>query len=166
LVLAEQEIIELLKPLAPELICLAGFMRLLSPYLIGHCNREDRYGIMNIHPALLPAFPGTDGYGDTLAYGCRFGGVTVHFVDEGEDTGPIIAQATYPIWPGDTLDIIRKRGLELEYMLYSQCIQWMAQGDLQVEDGKHGRPQVRILDPAYPQFIERLTQKAFAGEGI
>ena len=166
LVLAEQEIIELLDPLAPELICLAGFMRLISPYFIKHYNREDRYGIMNIHPALLPAFPGTDGYGDTLAYGCRFGGVTVHFVDEGEDTGPIIAQATYPIWPGDSLNIIRKRGLQLEYVLYSQCIQWMAQGDLQVEDGKDGRPRVRILDPDYPQFIEGLTQKAFARQGI
>jgi len=161
LLLAEQEIIELLDPLVPELICLAGFMRLISPYFIGHYNTEDRYGIMNIHPALLPAFPGTDGYGDTFAYGCRFGGITVHFVDEGEDTGPIIAQATYPIWPDDTLDVIRKRGLELEYVLYSQCIQWMAQGDLQVEDGKDGRPQVRILDPEYPQFIEQLTKKAF-----
>jgi phosphoribosylglycinamide formyltransferase-1 len=158
--LAEQEIIELLDPLAPELICLAGFMRLISPYFIGHYNRADRYGIMNIHPALLPAFPGTDGYGDTLAHGCRFGGITVHFVDEGEDTGPIIAQAAYPIWPNDTLDIIRKRGLELEYALYSQCIQWMAQEDLQVEYGKDGRPQVRILDPEYPQFIERLTKQA------
>ncbi|UCG22534.1 MAG: phosphoribosylglycinamide formyltransferase [Deltaproteobacteria bacterium] len=162
LVLAEQEIIELLNPLAPELICLAGFMRLISPYFIGHYNREDRYGIMNIHPALLPAFPGTDGYGDTFGYGCRFGGITVHFVDEGEDTGPIIAQATYPIWPGDTLDVIRKRGLELEYALYSQCIQWMAQEDLQVDYGKDGRPQVRILDPEYPRFLEQLTQKAFA----
>jgi phosphoribosylglycinamide formyltransferase-1 len=161
LVLAEQKIIELLKPLAPELICLAGFMRLLSPYFIGHYNREDRYGIMNIHPALLPAFPGSDGYGDTLAYGCRFGGVTVHFVDEGEDSGPIIAQATYPIWPDDTLDIIRKRGLELEYVLYSQCVQWMAQGALQLEDGKNKRPQVRILDPQYPKFVEQLTDKAF-----
>jgi phosphoribosylglycinamide formyltransferase-1 len=161
LVLAEQEIIELLKPLAPDLICLAGFMRLLSPYFIGHYNREERYGIMNIHPALLPAFPGTDGYGDTFAYGCCFGGITVHFVDEGEDSGPIIAQATYPIWPGDTLEIIRKRGLELEYILYSQCVQWMAQGDLQVEDGRDGRPQVRILDPEYPKFLEELTRKAF-----
>ena len=161
LVLAEQEIIELLNPLAPELICLAGFMRLISPYFIGHYNREDRYGIMNIHPALLPAFPGTDGYGDTFGYGCRFGGITVHFVDEGEDTGPIIAQAAYPIWPGDTLDAVRKRGLEIEYVLYSQCIQWMAQGDLQVEYGKDGRPQVRIVDPEYPQFIEQLTRKAF-----
>ena len=142
LVLAEQEILALLEPLNPDLICLAGFMRLISPYFIGHYNTKDRYGIMNIHPALLPAFPGTDGYGDTFAYGCRFGGITVHFVDEGEDTGPIIAQAIYPIWREDTLDSIRKRGLELEYVLYSQCIQWMAQGYLQVEVGKAEQPQV------------------------
>jgi len=161
LVLAEQEMIELLDPLAPDLICLAGFMRLISPYLIGHYNTEDSYRIMNIHPALLPAFPGTDGYGDTFAYGCRFGGITVHFVDEGEDTGPIIAQATYPIWPDDTVDAIRKRGLKLEYALYSQCIQWMAQGDLLVKKDKDGRPTIHILDPAYPKFLEQLTEKAF-----
>ena len=162
LVLAEQEIIEILEPLAPELICMAGFMRLISPYFIGHYNKQERYGIMNIHPALLPAFPGTDGYGDTFAYGCRFGGITVHFVDEGEDTGPIIAQATYPIWPSDTVGKIRRRGMELEYALYSQCIQWMAQGDLLVEQGADGRPQVRILDPEYPKFLEQLTRQAFA----
>ena len=161
LVLAEQEVIELLDPLTPELICLAGFMRLISPYFIEQYNKEDRYGIMNIHPALLPAFPGSDGYGDTFAYGCRFGGITVHFVDEGEDTGPIIAQATYPIWPEDTLDQVKKRGLKLEYALYSQCIQWMAQGDLLVEKGKDGRSSVRIQDPKYPQFIEELTKQAF-----
>ena len=162
LVLAEQEIIGLLKPVNPDLICLAGFMRLISPYFIGHYNKEDSYGIMNIHPALLPAFPGTDGYGDTFAHGCRFGGITVHFVDEGEDTGPIIAQAIYPIWPEDTLEVVRRRGLELEYALYSQCIQWMAQGDLQLESGEDGRPHVRILDPEYTKFIEQLTQQAFA----
>ena len=162
LVLAEQQVLELLKPLNPDLICLAGFMRLISPYFIGHYNTRDRYRIMNIHPALLPAFPGSDGYGDTFAHGCRFGGITVHFVDEGEDTGPIIAQAVYPIWREDSLDTIRKRGLELEYELYSQCIQWMAQGDLKLESGEDGRPRVRILDPEYPKFIEQLTQQAFS----
>jgi phosphoribosylglycinamide formyltransferase-1 len=162
LVLAEQEVLALLEPLKPDLICLAGFMRLISPYFIGHYNAEDRYRIMNIHPALLPAFPGTDGYGDTFAYGCRFGGVTVHFVDEGEDTGPIIAQAMYPIWPDDTLEVIRKRGLELEYAIYSQCIQWMAQGDLQLAVSEDGQPQVRILDPKYPAFLEQLTKRAFS----
>jgi len=162
LVLAEQEVLALLEPLKPDLICLAGFMRLISPYFIGHYNTKDRYRIMNIHPALLPAFPGTDGYGDTFAYGCRFGGVTVHFVDEGEDTGPIIAQAIYPIWPDDTLEVIRKRGLELEYAIYSQCIQWMAQGDLQLAVSEDGQPQVRILDPKYPAFLEQLTKRAFS----
>jgi len=162
LVLAEQETIGLLKPLNPDLICLAGFMRLISPYFIGQYNTADRYRIMNIHPALLPAFPGTDGYGDTFAYGCRFGGITVHFVDEGEDTGPIIAQAIYPIWPEDTLEVIRKKGLELEYAIYPQCIQWVAQGDLKLVSGEDGRPQVRILDPEYPQFLDQLTRRAFA----
>ena len=166
LVLAEEEIIELLDPLAPELLCLAGFMRLLSPYFIGHYNKDERYGIMNIHPALLPAFRGTNGYGDTLAYGCRFGGITVHFVDEGEDTGPIIAQATYPIWPDETVEEIRKRGMELEYALYSQCIQWMAQGDLLVEKGKDGGTRVRILDPQYPEFIKQLMKQAFERYGM
>ncbi|MGD8254737.1 MAG: phosphoribosylglycinamide formyltransferase [Syntrophobacterales bacterium] len=164
LVLAEQEIIGFLQPSNPDLICLAGFMRLISPYLIGHYNSENSYGIMNIHPALLPAFPGTDGYGDTFTHGCRFGGVTVHFVDEGEDTGPIIAQAIYPIWREDSLDAIRKRGLELEYQLYPQCIQWMAQGDLQLVSGEDGRPHVGILDPEYPKFIEKLTRQAFERE--
>lgn len=162
LVLAEKEIVGLLEPLNPDLICLAGFMRLISPFFIGHYNTEDRYRIMNIHPALLPAFPGTDGYGDTFAYGCRFGGITVHFVDEGEDTGPIIAQAIYPIWPEDTIEETRTRGLQLEYLLYSQCIQWMAQGDLQLVVTEDGQPQVRILDPEYPKFVEQLTQQAFA----
>jgi phosphoribosylglycinamide formyltransferase-1 len=117
---------------------------------------------MNIHPAFLPAFSGAHGYEDTFAYGCRFGGITVHFVDEGEDTGPIIAQAIYPIWPEDTLDLTRERGLKLEHRLYPQCIQWMAQGDLQVVSAEDGSPQVRILDPNYPQFVEELMQQAFA----
>jgi phosphoribosylglycinamide formyltransferase-1 len=162
LVLAEQEIIGLLEPFNPDLICLAGFMRLITPYFIGHYNTKDRCRVMNIHPAFLPAFPGTDGYGDTFGYGCRFGGITVHFVDEGEDTGPIIAQAIYPIWPEDSLDTIRERGLNLEYQLYPQCIQWQAQGDLKLVSGEDGRPQVRILDPEYPKFIEQLTQQAFS----
>ena len=83
-------------------------------------------------------------------------------MDEGEDTGPIIAQAAYPIWPDDTLDLIKRRGLELEYILYSQCIQWVAQRDLQLVVNEKGQSQVRILDPEYPRFLERLTRKAFA----
>jgi phosphoribosylglycinamide formyltransferase-1 len=85
---------------------------------------------MNIHPALLPAFPGVDGYGDTFRYGCKVGGCTVHFIDYGEDSGPIIGQRAFPISSGDTLDSIRKKGLELEWKLYPECIQMFAEGRL------------------------------------
>jgi len=99
-----------------DLLCLAGFMRLLSPALVDDISPDsDRPCIMNIHPALLPAFPGVDGYGDTWRYGCKVGGCTVHFVDHGEDTGPIIDQRVYIIEPDDTLDSVRAKGLKLEY---------------------------------------------------
>ncbi|MBW1982063.1 MAG: phosphoribosylglycinamide formyltransferase [Deltaproteobacteria bacterium] len=160
LVLAEREIISLVEPIEPDLVCLAGYMRLLSPYFIQKFNRAGAYGIMNIHPALLPAFPGEHGYEDTFNYGCRFGGITVHYVDEGEDTGPVIAQAVYPIWPDDTLEDIKRRGLALEYQLYSKCIQWHAREELEVGLTAGGRPQVRILDPEYPQFVHELIEQA------
>jgi phosphoribosylglycinamide formyltransferase-1 len=86
---------------------------------------------MNIHPALLPAFPGTDGYGDTWRYGCAIGGCTVHFVDYGEDTGPIIDQAVVSV-RGDSLEKFKERGLDAEHELYPRCIQWFAQGRLKV----------------------------------
>jgi phosphoribosylglycinamide formyltransferase-1 len=161
LVLAEQELVGLLDPLGPDLICLAGFLRLLSPYFIQHYQGDGDYRIMNIHPALLPAFPGEHGYADTFNYGCKFGGITVHFVDEGEDTGPVVAQAVYPMWPGDTLETVQQRGLRLEYVLYPQCIQWVAQGDVQVEHTGDGRSRVHILDPEYPQFVHGLVRQAF-----
>jgi phosphoribosylglycinamide formyltransferase-1 len=162
LVLAEAEIISLLDLLAPDLICLAGFMRLLSPFFIEHYQGGGRYRIMNIHPALLPAFPGGRGYEDTLGYGCKLGGITVHFVDEGEDTGPVIAQAVYPIWPQDTLDAVQQRGLRLEHILYPQCIQWVARGHLLVVESPDGRARVEVLDPEYPRFLENLVHLAFA----
>ncbi len=161
LILAEQEIIRLVDTAKPDVICLAGFMRLLSPYLISHYQGGGTYRIMNIHPALLPAFPGEHGYADTFSYGSKIGGITVHFVDEGEDTGPVIAQAIYPIWPEDTLELVRQRGLHLEYALYPRCIQWMAQGHLRVTIGFAGRPVVQILDPSYPDFLEGLIRRAF-----
>jgi phosphoribosylglycinamide formyltransferase-1 len=92
---------------------------------------------MNIHPALLPAFPGVDGYGDTYRYGCRVGGCTVHFIDYGEDSGPIIGQKSFPIADDDSLDEIKKRGLELEWQLYPACVQLFAQNRLQVVTMTH-----------------------------
>ena len=114
-----------------DLLVLAGFMRVLTPYFIDRINtKPGKYRIMNIHPALLPAFPGTDGYGDTFRYGCKIGGCTVHFIDYGEDTGPIIGQKAFEILDSDTLDDIKKKGLELEWELYPACIQRFAQGKI------------------------------------
>lgn len=85
-----------------------------------------KHRIMNIHPALLPAFPGTDGYGDTFRYGCKVGGCTVHYIDYGEDTGPIIGQRAFQIEDNDTLESVKQKGLALEWQLYPECIQKFA----------------------------------------
>jgi phosphoribosylglycinamide formyltransferase-1 len=112
-------------------LVLAGFMRNLTPYFIDRVNLNRACPrIMNIHPALLPAFPGIDGYGDTFRYGCKVGGCTVHFIDYGEDTGAIIGQRTFPISGDDTLDSVRKKGLQVEWELYPECIQLFAEGRL------------------------------------
>jgi phosphoribosylglycinamide formyltransferase 1 len=162
LVRAEHEIIRILSQYEIDYVCLAGYMRLLSPYLLNHFKRGDEWRVINIHPALLPAFPGQHGYEDTFAYGGRWGGITVHFADEGEDSGAIIAQAAYPIWPEDDLDAVKKRGLQLEYELYAQCINWLAAGQLVLEFGEGMRTRVRITDPAYRDILFSWLQKAFA----
>ena len=133
-VIAETELLRNMKAYQFDLIVLAGFMRNLTPYFIDHVNTApDCPRIMNIHPALLPSFPGTDGYGDTFRYGCKVGGCTVHFIDYGEDSGPIIGQRTFAIDPEDTLDTVKKKGLEQEWILYPACIQLYAENRLSVE---------------------------------
>ncbi len=131
---AESQLIEKMKSFPFDLLVLAGFMRNLTPYFIDRINVASQCPkIMNIHPALLPSFPGVDGYGDTFRYGCKVGGCTVHFIDYGEDSGPIIGQRTFQIEPGDTLDVIKKKGLEQEWILYPECIQLFAQDRLQIK---------------------------------
>jgi phosphoribosylglycinamide formyltransferase-1 len=116
-----------------DLLVLAGFMRVLTPYFIDRVNTDPLLPrIMNIHPALLPSFPGTDGYGDTYRYGCKVGGCTVHFVDYGEDTGAIIGQRAFEIGPQDTVETVREKGLKLEWELYPACIQLFAKKRLRV----------------------------------
>ena len=162
LVSAERELISILDRFQPDLVCLAGYMRLVTPFFIHHYKRDGQWRVINIHPALLPAFPGQHGYEDTFAYGCRWGGVTVHFVDEGEDSGPIIAQAVYPIWPDDTVESIRRRGLQLEYAVYAQCINWLAGGHVHC-DSLQGRSQAAsIVDPAYPAIVKGWLELALA----
>lgn len=124
---AEKALLEQIVPYEIDLLVLAGFMRTLTPYFIDRINTvPGKYKIMNIHPALLPAFPGTDGYGDTFRYGCKVGGCTVHYIDYGEDTGPIIGQRAFQIEDDDNLDTVKKKGLELEWQLYPECIQKFA----------------------------------------
>lgn len=160
LVDAEQELIGILDTYRPDIICLAGFMRLLTPHFLHRYNSRGQWRVLNVHPALLPAFPGEHGYEDTLAYGCKWGGITVHFVDEGEDSGPIIAQAVYPLWPGDGVEEIRQRGLQLEYAVYPQVINWMAAGYVEIRDHPEDRFRVRITDPAYPRIVEGWVMKS------
>ena len=153
--IAEAGLLLAMEPYPFDLLVLAGFMRNLTPYFIDRVNTErSRPRIMNIHPALLPAFAGVDGYGDTFRYGCKVGGCTVHFIDYGEDTGPIIGQRAFQIQPQDTIDTIRKKGLELEWELYPACIQLFAQGRIrlvkmrfELKDGKRlERTVAKIVD--------------------
>jgi phosphoribosylglycinamide formyltransferase-1 len=128
---AEAALLDEMKSYPFDLLVLAGFMRNLTPYFIDRVNTtEGRPRIMNIHPALLPAFPGVDGYGDTFRYGCKIGGCTVHFVDYGEDSGPIIGQRVYTISEDDTLESIRQKGLKIEWTLYPECVKLFAEGRL------------------------------------
>ena len=129
--IAESALLENMNSFSFDLLVLAGFMRNLTPYFVDRINTNSSCPrIMNIHPALLPSFPGVDGYGDTFRYGCKAGGCTVHFIDYGEDSGPIIGQRTFQIEPEDTLDSIKKKGLALEWELYPECIQLYAENRL------------------------------------
>jgi phosphoribosylglycinamide formyltransferase-1 len=129
--IAEAMLLDNMKNYPFDLLVLAGFMRNLTPYFIDRVNTvPDHLRIMNIHPALLPAFPGIDGYGDTFRYGCKIGGCTVHFVDYGEDSGPIIGQRTYTISEDDTIESVREKGLKLEWTLYPECVKLFAEGRL------------------------------------
>ncbi|WP_287152624.1 phosphoribosylglycinamide formyltransferase [Candidatus Solincola tengchongensis] len=133
----DRELIRILRENSVDLVVLAGYMRLVSPEFV----EAFRNRILNIHPALLPSFPGTSGVADALAYGVKVTGVTVHFVDEGLDTGPIILQEAIPVLPGDDVESLHQRIHEVEYRLYPEAIRLFCQGRLKVE----GR-RVVILD--------------------
>ncbi len=133
----EEKLTEALKAEGVTLVVLAGFMRILSPYFVHEFSGR----IMNIHPALLPSFTGAHAHRDVLAYGVKVSGCTVHFVDEGMDSGPIILQAAVPVLQDDNEDTLGARVLEQEHILYPKAIQLYVEGRLRV-DGRH----VTILD--------------------
>ncbi len=115
-----------------ELVCLAGYMRLLSPDFTRRWDGK----LLNIHPSLLPSFPGLDAQAQALRAGVRVTGCTVHFVDQGLDTGPIIDQGALHIEAGESLESMSARLLELEHQLYPKCLKQVAAQQVQLIDGK------------------------------
>jgi phosphoribosylglycinamide formyltransferase-1 len=125
----DREVVAALREFHVDLVCLAGFMRILSPHFI----REFPGRILNIHPALLPAFPGSDAQRQALEHGVKFTGCTVHLVDEGVDTGPIIAQAVVPVLDGDTVESLSERILKEEHRIYSEAICLLLEDRVRIE---------------------------------
>ena len=125
----DRAMIDILDKNGVELIVMAGFMRLLSTAFL----RTYPLRIMNIHPALLPAFPGLHVQKKAVEYGVKFSGCTVHFADEGVDTGPIIIQAVVPVLPEDSELTLAERILREEHKIYPQAIQWYAEGRIEVK---------------------------------
>lgn len=130
-------LVERLRAHRVDLVCLAGYMRLVSPaFLRAFGPTPETRGcprVVNVHPGLLPSFPGLHAQRQCLDYGARFAGCTVHFVDEGTDTGPVIVQAVVPVLPDDDEAALAARVLAEEHRLYPQAIHWFAQGRLSVE---------------------------------
>lgn len=114
------------------LICLAGFMRIMSPEFIKHYKGR----IINIHPAILPAFPGLHSQRQAVEYGVKYSGCTVHFVDEGVDTGPIILQAIVEVKDDDTEESLSKRILKQEHQIYPKAVKLIAEGKIKIKGRK------------------------------
>jgi phosphoribosylglycinamide formyltransferase-1 len=125
----DAEIVEILSAHQVDLVCLAGFMRLLSPVFV----RAFPGRIVNIHPALLPAFPGLDAQRQAWDHGAKVTGATVHLVDEGLDSGPIVAQEAVSVLPGDTPDTLAARILEAEHRLYPRAVRLLLESRCRVE---------------------------------
>ncbi|WEX87538.1 phosphoribosylglycinamide formyltransferase [Sinorhizobium garamanticum] len=128
----EAAILAELERLRPDIICLAGYMRLLSAAFIQ--RHEGR--ILNIHPSLLPLFPGLHTHQRAIDAGMRLAGCTVHFVTEGMDDGPIIAQAAVPVLAGDTAETLAARVLTVEHKIYPMALRLVAEGKIEMKDGR------------------------------
>ena len=134
----DRQLIDELKKHTVDLVCLAGYMRILS----GHFIREFHQRILNIHPSLLPAFPGLDAQYQALDHGVKFSGCTVHFVEEGLDSGPIVSQAAVPVLAEDTVESLSARILKEEHRIYSEALRIVLAGQYRIE----GRRVVRMTE--------------------
>jgi phosphoribosylglycinamide formyltransferase 1 len=134
-------VVDVLRARGVEVVVLAGFLRLVTEVLLDAFPLR----IVNVHPALLPAFPGVNAQRQAIAYGVRVSGCTVHFVDRGTDTGPIIAQGAVPVLAGDDEATLAARILAQEHELLPRVLQWMAEGRVKVEAANgQARPRVRV----------------------
>jgi phosphoribosylglycinamide formyltransferase-1 len=125
----DRQVVAALREKNVDLVCLAGYMRLLSPYFV----REFPQRILNIHPSLLPAFPGLEPQRQALEHGAKFSGCTVHFVDENLDAGPIILQAVVPIEDADTPDALAARILREEHRIYTEAVNIVLDGRYRIQ---------------------------------
>ena len=125
----DAELVSVLRDHGVELVCLAGFMRLLSPVFI----RAFPGRVLNVHPALLPAFPGLDAQRQAFEHGVKVSGATVHLVDEGLDSGPIVAQEAVPVRTDDTVESLAARILEAEHRIYPQAVRLLLGGRCRIE---------------------------------
>jgi len=140
--LYEQAIVELLNKYGVELVCLAGYMRIATQVLLDAFPNR----ILNIHPSLLPSFPGLRAQRQALDYGVRYSGCTVHFVDQGVDSGPIILQAVVPVLQDDTEETLSARILAEEHKIYVEAIRLYQRGCLEIE-GR--RVKIKDIDKGY-----------------
>ena len=131
---AEDRCVELLRAAGVDTVVLAGFMRIVKPRLLAAFPNR----VLNIHPALLPAFPGIRSWAQALDYGCKVAGVTVHFVDAGTDSGPIIVQKAVPVLEGDTPETLHARIQEQEHLAYPEALGILASGKWSL-DGRRVR---------------------------
>ena len=136
----DSAVVDVLRARGVEWVVLAGFMRLLTDVLLDAFPMH----VVNIHPALLPSFPGVHAQRQALEYGVRVTGCTVHLVDRGTDTGPIVAQAAVPVRDGDDEEALRLRILKREHELLPRVLQWIAEGRMIVEPAAPLRPRVRL----------------------
>lgn len=148
----EAHIVDVLRAAAADWVALAGYMRLVGPRLLDAFPGR----VLNIHPSLLPAFPGLHAQAQAHAAGVRVSGATVHFVDQGMDTGPIIAQGVVPAHPTDTVDDLQARILTVEHQIYPLALRWAVEGRLRLVD-------TRAIVDLHPD--EALVTHRFAGGG-
>ena len=125
----DRKIVSILKYFQVDLVCLAGYMKIISEVFVDSFPNR----IMNIHPALLPSFPGLKSHEKALQYGVKISGATVHFVDKGVDTGPIIVQVAVPVLPDDTPETLASRVLQFEHRIYPQAVKWFVDGRIEIK---------------------------------